>query len=173
MIFPLPVKKNKYGETVADISVGKYYRQIMEEVLEAHENAVITNYLFELEGDADLVDDWENDEAEELADIITCCVTRFAVISGDIYDWVDFYVKAVAKTHIEIFGGNFYVDLSSSVMRAYHIAQSENIGEEAALIEIIYLCIGRLEYLGYDESKRQKLYQAVNEKNKQRGYFED
>ena len=172
MIIPLPVKKNKYGEKVADISVDKYYIQIMEEVLEAHENAVIANYLFELEGDAALVDDWENDEAEELADIITCCVTRIAIIRDDYY-LADYLVKAVAKTHIEIFGGNFYVDLSSSVMRAYHIAQSENIGEEAALIEIIYLCIGRLEYLGYDESKRQKLYQAVNEKNKQRGYFED
>ena len=35
-ILPLPVKKNKFGERVADISLAKYYRQICEEVKEAH-----------------------------------------------------------------------------------------------------------------------------------------
>ena len=82
-ILPLPVKKNKFGNRVADISTTDYYRQIEEEVLEAHEYAAIANYLLELEGDADVVGDWENDEAEELVDIITCCITRLDILGFD------------------------------------------------------------------------------------------
>ena len=43
MILPLSVTKNKFGERVADIDVEKYYRQIFEEVLEAH-RACIENF---------------------------------------------------------------------------------------------------------------------------------
>lgn len=42
MILPLPVKKNKFGQRVANISTANYYRQIVEEVLEAHEAAVFS-----------------------------------------------------------------------------------------------------------------------------------
>ena len=107
-ILPLPVKKNKFGELVADISVEKYYRQIAEEVLEAHKASIIHDIKKVMSDEgcgqcAEYVD--EDNEAEELVDIITCCVTR-------------------------------------------------------------------LEILGYDESAREKIYQAVNEKNRKRGYLE-
>ena len=107
-ILPLPVKKNKFGELVARLSVEAYYRQIMEEVLEAHNAAIIhgikEHMYFE---DCGVCIEYvgRDNEAEELADIITCCITR-------------------------------------------------------------------LEILGYDEDARQELYQAVNEKNRKRGYLE-
>ena len=108
-ILPLPVKKNKFGQRVADISVNDYYRQIMEEVLEAHEAAVNVTCIAAIKREGcGLCVDYigSHNEAEELADIIATCITR-------------------------------------------------------------------LDILGYDEDARQKLYQAVNDKNKSRGYFED
>lgn len=106
MILPLPVKKNRFGENVANISTANYYRQIVEEALEAHEEAVIFDHENELCFEPNISDEFWNAEAEELVDIITCCITR-------------------------------------------------------------------LNILGYDEDARQKLYQAVNEKNRKRGYFDD
>lgn len=102
MILPLPVKRNKFGERVASLSVNDYYRQIAEEVLEAHENAVMYNVFY---NGLDYVEEIDS-EAEELVDIIATCITR-------------------------------------------------------------------LDILGYDSDARQKLYQAVNDKNEKRGYFED
>ena len=108
-MLPLAVKKNKFGQRVADISVTEYYRQIEEEVLEAHENAVMyeTARRIVLDGCGACLGEYgRSDEAEELVDIITTCITR-------------------------------------------------------------------LEIIGYDAEKREKLYKAVNEKNKKHGYFED
>ena len=108
-ILPLPVQKNKFGERVADISTEKYYRQILEEVLEARKASIIHDIKKHMyfESCADCLDSYvgEDNEPEELVDIITCCITR-------------------------------------------------------------------LEILGYDESAREKIYQAVNEKNAARGYLE-
>lgn len=106
-ILPLPVIKNKFGQRVDNISVDDYYRQIVEEVLEAHNaanNAEILKVMRD-EGCGQCAEFIEANEAEELVDIITCCITR-------------------------------------------------------------------LEILGYDEDERQVLYNAVNEKNRKRGYFE-
>ena len=89
---------------------------------------------------------------------------------------------------------DFYIDLTQWVSYAYNAAQISQIvqlmltegcgqcaadvevseyDEENALAYIIFLCIKRLEYLGYDESARQKIYAKVNDKNRKRGYFED
>ena len=106
-VLPLPVKSNKFGQSVKAISVTDYYRQISEEVLEAHhaaKNAELVKRMTD-EGCGQCAEFVLCNEAEELADIITCCITR-------------------------------------------------------------------LEIIGYDESKRAKLYAAVNDKNKKRGYFE-
>ena len=109
MILPLPVKKNKLGQKVVDLPTTEYYRQIEEEVLEAHENAVMyeaaRRIVFACCGVC-LGEYGRSDEAKELVDVITTCITR-------------------------------------------------------------------LEIIGYDADKRQELYQAVNEKNRKRGYFED
>ena len=106
-MLPLPVKKNKFGKSVADIPTTDYYRQIAEEVLEAHvaaKNAELVKRMTD-EGCGQCAEFVLCNEAEELADIITCCVTR-------------------------------------------------------------------LEIIGYDESKRAKLYAAVNDKNRKRGYLQ-
>lgn len=108
MIKPLPVKKNKFGQHVADISITDYYGQIAEEVFEAFtaaNNAEILKIMTR-EGCGQCAEFLQTNEAEELADIITCCVTR-------------------------------------------------------------------LESLGYGEKAREKIYAAVNEKNRRRGYFEE
>lgn len=182
MILPLPVTKNKFGERVADISVEKYYRQIFEEVLEAH---AVKNY--------DAFD--EDGEAMELVDVITCCVTRFKII----YEYKDFDFDKYFSTYIEDAKkyyrepADFYTDLATAVMCSYHVAETakmcdymrnegcgncavdfeQDYQEKYALSEIIVLCIKRLEYIGYDESARQEIYQAVNDKNRKRGYFDD
>jgi len=195
MILPLPVKKNKFGQNVADISTIDYYRQIVEEVLEAHECKNICDYNCD--------DDWLSGEefvrqlkreAEELVDVITCCVTRFKII----YEYKDFdnhlstYIEDAKKYYRE--PADFYTDLAVAVMRSYHAAQTAKLcdymrnagcgycaadfdqdyeNEKYTLSEIIVLCLKRLDFLGYDEDARQKIYQAVNEKNRKRGYFDD
>ena len=200
-ILPLPVKKNKFGQRVADISVEKYYRQIFEEVLEAHECKNICDYNCD--------DDWLSGEefvrqlkreAEELVDVITCCVTRFKII----YEYKDFDFDKYFSTYIEDAKkyyrepADFYTDLATAVMCSYHAAdvakmcdymRNEGCGdcathfdphclntyssEKHILSKIIVMCIKRLEYLGYDESERQELYAKVNDKNRKRGYFDD
>ena len=103
-ILPLPVKKNKFGRRIADISITEYYRQIEEEVLESFKEAVCSELYEKINSDKKICN--ADREAEELVDLITCCVTR-------------------------------------------------------------------LEIIGYDEEKRQKLYEFVNEKNRKRGYFDE
>ena len=44
--------------------------------------------------------------------------------------------------------------------------------EETKFTEIIVICIKRRENLGFDESAWQEFYNAVNEKNFKRGYFD-
>ena len=89
-IFPMPVKKNKYGQDVARISATNYYKQILEEVQEAFQAAIVgdTIKILRNEGCGQCVDTIEDEicdanEAEELADIITCCVTRLEILGYD------------------------------------------------------------------------------------------
>lgn len=109
-MLPLPVKKNKFGQFFKDIPVTDFYRQVCEEVLEAHnaaKNAELVKHMTDEGMDVEKVTEFaEVNEPEELADIITCCVTR-------------------------------------------------------------------LEIIGYDESARLKLFDAVNNKNRKRGYLEE
>ena len=72
-ILPLPVKKNKFDKSVKDLSVTEYYRQIEEEVLEAFKEAVLSENS-KVHG---------QNEAEELVDIITTCITRLEIIGCD------------------------------------------------------------------------------------------
>ena len=53
------------------------------------------------------------------------------------------------------------------------MVETEEVAEAEKLANIITYCITRLEIIGYDENKRQELYQMVNEKNCERGYFDD
>jgi len=185
-ILPLPVKKNKFGERVADISLEKYYHQICEEVLEAHE------WQYTVDENRE-----HSYEAEEIVDVITCCITRLNVMHW-YEDYEDFgkYVVSViheCKSYYEE-PKDFYTDLSAAVMNSYHAAKTaknfeymrnEGCGycvsdlaldeyvEKYCLGYIIVMCIKRLEKLGYDESERQEIYQAVNAKNRKRGYFEE
>lgn len=174
-ILPLPVKKNKFGERVANIGVKKYYRQMCEEVLEAHSEVI-----------------YKDREAEELVDVITCCITRLDILnwSKDTEDFIEYVTKVIerAKYYYDE-PKDFYVDLSAAVMRSYHAAEfgiafddlcsdctrvfSEEFDEEDVLGEIISMCIKRLAKLGYNDLERQAIYQAVNEKNRKRGYFEE
>lgn len=41
------------------------------------------------------------------------------------------------------------------------------------LIDVITVCTSYLQTLGFDEGARSELYRRVNEKNRQRGYFEE
>ena len=85
-IFPLPVKKNKFGENVADISIEKFYHQIAEEVMEAHTASIIHDVkkIMSAEGCGQCAEFiGENNEPEELVDIITCCITRLEILGYD------------------------------------------------------------------------------------------
>ncbi|MBR5913973.1 MAG: hypothetical protein IKZ58_06395 [Selenomonadaceae bacterium] len=167
MIKPLPVKKNKFGQRVADISITDYYGQIMEEVLEAHTEFVSNSIYDKLNGEKIIGDD--DNEAEELVDIITCCVTRLHIIGGKYYD----------TTRIDKMEENFYRQLANQVLVAFNDALYTEIHnykphyEQFELSAVIKMCVTRLESLGYDESARQNLYAAVNDKNQKRGYFEE
>ena len=41
------------------------------------------------------------------------------------------------------------------------------------LADVITVCMSWLEFLGYDEEKRNKLFATINEANKNSGYFEE
>ena len=175
-IVPLAVKKNKFGERVADISVTDYYAQIMEEVLEAHAEYV-SNVIYDKLNGAKIIGDDDN-EVTELVDVITCCVTRIDIIGIENY----------SINSLDEYPQDFYNALSRKVLKAFEKALAAEevpqggfkgtVGhrmiyrkEFEELRKIISLCIKRLEQLGYDSDKRQKFYQAVNEKNRKRGYF--
>lgn len=181
-ILPLPVKKNKFGKFVADISIDDYYRQICEEVLEAHEESFIAEYSAEK----------EDHEAEEIVDVITTCVTRLDIMHWYEDEFFSDYLNRIISDAEPDYSEpkDFYTDLSHAVTIAYSAAKfgyiiNEEDGsdlinylnvsdydEETLLAEIIVMCIKRLESLGLDESTRQEFYQAVNEKNRKRGYFD-
>ncbi len=96
-ILPLPVKKNKFGERVADISSEKYYRQVTEEVMEAYGASIIADIkkIMSDEGCGQCAEYvGEDNEAEELADIITCCITRLEILGYDEEERQELY-KAV------------------------------------------------------------------------------
>ncbi len=191
-ILPLPVKKNKFGERVADISIAEYYRQICEEVLEAHAASI------EIQArDYDSLLDIADNEPMELVDVITCCITRLEIMhwyedGDDFGEYVDSIIYENQLNYKE--PADFYADLSAAVMQSYHAARTGKIidylhkegcgscaadldvsycDEEGWLGDIMVMCIKRLEQLGYDESARQEIYQAVNAKNRKRGYFEE
>ena len=157
-IYPLPVKKNKHGELVASLSITRQYRQIMEEVMEAH---------------AENVGAFESNEAEELADVITCCITRLDIVVDSEKDF-DEYVSELLVTAERncTEPKDFYTNLAVAVMKGYYRC-SYTFGECKLLSDIIVMCEKRLESMGYDEVAREKIYAAVNEKNRRRGYLED
>ncbi len=100
-IMPLPVKKNKFGQSVSkfNMSATAYYRQIGEEVLEAHnaaKNAELVNRI-NYEGCGQCSEFLENNEAEELVDIITCCVTRLEMLGYDEKDRQKLYAEVNEK----------------------------------------------------------------------------
>lgn len=182
MILPLPVKKNKFGQRVADILTCDYYTQLAEEIIEANEAS------FSIAG---------NDEGLELVDVITTCITRLNIMHWYEDEKFNVYVERIvigAEKDYTKPKRDFYVELTHAAMLAYSAAKigqvinilssegcamcignidSWEYDEESALGNIIVMCIKRLEYLGYDEDSRQKLYQAVNDKNQKRGYFDD
>lgn len=171
-ILPLPVKKNKFGQRVADLDDITYYRQIAEEVLEAHEAAAITNFVDKLNRER-IIGDNDN-EAEELTDVITCCITRINIIDpeyfkGCLFLWKIFSQEGTASRTSADNTGKFYQNL----LMKFIVAFGGIYDEKGILWDAIGACVNRLEVLGYDENKRQELYQAVNEKNRKRGYFED
>ena len=47
----------------------------------------------------------------------------------------------------------------------------DNLAEELA--DLMTCCVSWLDVLGYDEEKRSSLFAKVNEKNEQRGYFDE
>lgn len=160
----LPVKKNKYGERVADISLEKQYRQLFEEIMEA--NAEGANGM------------WRCYEAEELVDVMACCVTRLNILG------VEDYAVTSWGTMVK----DFYVELTDKALVAYGAALTaaeqaifkNTVGHKAlylveikTLREIMSMCIAKLESIGYDANKRQEMYQYVNDKNKDRGYLDD
>ena len=157
-IYPLPVKKNKRGELVASLSVTRQYRQIMEEVMEAH---------------AENVGVFESNEAEELADVITCCITRLA-ISAYYADYENFnsYVSKLVTRAKPYYTEpkDFYTDLAFTIMQSYGRADGL-CNDECKLSNIIVMCVKHLESMGYNEVAREKIYAAVNEKNRRRGYL--
>ena len=163
-MLPLAVKKNKFGERVADISVTDYYAQIMEEVLEAHEGAIaskLTGHRPEF---------LYCNEAEELVDIITCCVTRLDIIDFE-------FSKKIKLVDLP---RDFYRSLEQNVLNAHenailyeNVANNYKYYEGNSLVDVINLCITKLSHFGYDADARQKIYEAVNEKNRKRGYLED
>ena len=54
------------------------------------------------------------------------------------------------------------------------VKQSSDIPKQAEeLQDLITVCTSFLEYLGYDETARGDLAKQINEKNRQRGYFEE
>jgi len=74
----------------------------------------------------------------------------------------------------------YYRQIEEEVLEAYAEAIKAGMSEKKSafidseaeeLVDIIATCITRLDIIGYDESARQKLYDAVNEKNHKRGYF--
>lgn len=174
-ILPLPVKKNKFGERVADISAEKYYRQIVEEVLEAHKASIVHDIKKVMSDEgcgqcAEYVG--EDNEAEELVDIITCCITRLDIVVDSKKDFVEYVSKlltAAKRNYTE--PEDFYTDLAFTVMQGFCLS-SYSFYECKILSRIIVKCVKRLESMGYDESAREKIYQAVNEKNAARGYLE-
>ena len=193
-ILPLPVKKNKFGQRVADIPTNDYYGQIMEEVLEAHQaanNAEILKVMRD-EGCGQCAEFIQTNEAEELVDVITCCVTRLEILDIVEKEEDELPLEDLIKDFpLNKMPENFIRELAQKVLNAHRAAtkydfavtefegftyaelEELNINELHALVEIIKLCVARLEHLGYDEDKRQEMYQAVNEKNRKRGYFED
>ena len=155
-IYPLPVKKNKHGELVADLPIGKYYHQITEEVMEAH---------------AENVGVFESNEVEELADVITCCITRLNILNDGEKDFVE-YVSKLLTDAVPYYTEpkDFYTDLAFMIMQSYGRADGL-CNDECKLSNIIVMCVKRLERMGYDEVAREKIYAAVNEKNRRRGYL--
>lgn len=85
--FPLPVKKNKFGQDVSKLTAGDYYRQLVEKMLEAYKASVIhdVNKVLVRDGCGLCWTEIEDqigidDEAEKLADIMSWCVTRLEQI---------------------------------------------------------------------------------------------
>ena len=76
----------------------------------------------------------------------------------------DFYMK-LQEEIFEVMEAQAYFDYETTT------AAEEDVAEEIA--DIITVCISYLNANGYDEEKRSELFQKVNEKNEERGYFKE
>ena len=172
-ILPRPVKKNKRGELVATISVNKCYKQIIEEVFEAHEAEITKAVANFVQNDGcgmcvGLIEEASpSTELEEIVDIITCCVTRIDILGGT-FDATP--SKKYYGDHVKEFYSNTVVGL----MKAYFLAIEEDKELEIrALQETINYCLWYLNKLGYTSEDIEYQYKLVNEKNARRGYFDE
>lgn len=97
-ILPRPVKRDGKGIPTDEYTTREWYEKIIEEVMEAHREAV------KLEVDCDYDDFPESiakehsNEAEELMDIITVCTGRLAAIGYDTAKkWHELAIKVNKK----------------------------------------------------------------------------
>ena len=176
--YPLPVKKNKFNLSVAKVSATEYYWQVMEEVLEAQKASILREVEKIMAGDGcgqcietAMYSLSDESEAHELVDIITCAVTRLYVLGFTLDEKVE-SLKRYEPFSADITRDVFYRSIVRTVLNAHQSAVNRKKDEVYFLFDVISDCIGYLELLGYDLEKRQILYNAVNEKNCKRGYFE-
>ena len=65
----------------------------------------------------------------------------------------------------------WFLKITEEVLEAWEIVDTEYHARE--LVDVITVCISRLDALGFDEEARADLFAYVNKKNEQRGYFKD
>ena len=111
-IFPLPLKKSKFGQDVSKLTAGDYYRQLVEKILEANQAYIsnqayilrIVNKILTRDGYGQCAEQVEkiigiDGEAEKLVDIMTWCVTRLEQIGYDADARQILYATANAKNY--------------------------------------------------------------------------
>lgn len=95
---PVPVKKDKHGVLVADYSYRDWFAKIAEEVFEAHAEAKEERtYSPTNDGSIDVYRENIPRTAEELADVITVCVSFLDVLGYDEKERGDLYRKINQK----------------------------------------------------------------------------
>ena len=112
--FPLPVKKNKFGQDVSKLTADDYYRQLVEKILNAHQAYIlqVVKKIMYYDGCgqcAEQVEDVMNNdgEAEKLVDIMTWCVTRLEQIGYNEEERQVIYRVVNARNHkLGYFGDN-------------------------------------------------------------------
>ena len=159
---------------VATISVNKHYKQIIEEVFEAHEAEIRKAVVDFVQNDGcgmcvDLIDEvfCTSTELEEIVDVITCCVTRIDILGGT-------FDATPSTKHFDDNVKDFFSSIAVGLMNAHFLAIEEDKELEIrALQETINYCLWYLNKLGYTSEDIEYQYKLVNEKNARRGYFDE